>query len=164
MTTISTIRLPRRQAASRHDHIVRRFGLDIGLLEMLSLLGADRTAAATLINAISLDLGVATPSVTFHASRGPHTGYCMGPRDVLVARHGVGPVTAWETKRNKAWPVNGMIRLGDPASLSTVAHEFGHHLVHVLDRPTTPSHGKVWVGRFDMAGAAIAKQMRIRSG
>jgi len=48
-----------------------------------------------------------------------------------------------------------MIRLGDPTSLGTIAHELGHHLVHVLDPARTPDHGKRWVQRFDQAANAM---------
>ena len=99
------------------------------------------------------------PAATFHRGRSPHTGYCITPRSMAVARHGEDAVAAWEAT-NHPWPVHGSLRLGDPTALSTLAHEMGHHLVHVLDPPKTPAHGKRWVARLDEAAEAVDAVLR----
>ena len=54
-----------------------------------------------------------------------------------------------------ALPLDGAIRLGRTTTLMTLAHELGHHLVFHLESPSTPAHGRVWVGRFDEAASWI---------
>lgn len=134
---------------------MERFTRDHRLLTHLRDLGVNRDGAIRVVDQICSTFAIPAPELTFHRGRSPHTGYCVAPKHTASARHGADAVSRWEAA-HEPWPRNGMIRLGDPTSLATIAHEFGHHLVHFLERTTTPAHGKVWVARFDDAAAAIA--------
>lgn len=125
------------------------------LIVRLRSMGADREIATALVERAVATVEAAPPAVTFHGGRGPHTGYCRAPRARAVALSSERTVGAWEDEKGP-WPEHGMIRLGDPTSLGTVAHELGHHYVNVFDPISTPPHGKVWVARFDQAAAQIA--------
>lgn len=154
-STIPFIALPPFARRPRHENRVERFNRDHRLLTDLRDLGADRGAAARVVEHVCSIFSLPAPALTFHRGRSAHTGYCVAPRHAASARHGADAVGTWEAG-HEPWPRDGMIRLGDPASLATIAHEMGHHLTHCLERPTTPAHGKVWVARFDDAAAAIA--------
>ncbi len=136
--------------------MLRRFSRDPQLIVRLRQLGADRAAAIGLVDRATAGLGVGAPDVTIHGGRGPRSGYCMAPRSVATSALGESVVRAWEAAKGRRWPEAGMIRLGDPTSLGTIAHELGHHSVHLLDPSSTPAHGKVWVARFDDAAEAVA--------
>ena len=155
MAGITLQQLPRHDRLSRYQHMVLRFSRDAHSISELRNVGVGRPAAQTLIRQACAEFAVTEPLVTFHARRGPHTGYCMAPRQVMVSKIGEDPIASWESQKAKPWPETGMIRLGDPTSLETVTHELGHHLVNWLERPSTPPHGKVWVGRFDDAVAVM---------
>jgi hypothetical protein len=144
--------------------MVRRFSRDPALIARLRGWGLDRTSAADLIVQVTVAAGIASPVISFHGGRGPHTGYCMPPRDVAVAKADERTVAHWEQAKRRRWPEHGFIRLGDPTSAETIAHELGHHYVHVFDRPGTPPHGKVWVGRFDDAAGHVATLIDERIG
>lgn len=154
-STIDVIGLPPYSRRARHQHRVEQFSRDRRLLTDLRGVGVDRSAATRVVDHVSSTFSVPAPQLTFHRARSPHTGYCVAPRHAAFARHGADAVSTWEAS-HQVWPHNGMVRLGDPTSLATIAHEMGHHLVHFLERTTTPAHGKVWVGRFDDAAAAVA--------
>jgi CO/xanthine dehydrogenase Mo-binding subunit len=140
--------------------MLRRFSRDAMLIVRLRTVGVDRSTARALIERVAGELGAPPPDVTFHRGRGPHTGYCRHPRSRAVALGGEGFVAAWEMKKGP-WPEHGMIRLGDPSSLGTIAHELGHDLVNHFDATGTAPHGKVWVGRFDDAAALIDRLVRL---
>jgi hypothetical protein len=136
--------------------MLRRFSRDPQLLVNLRRVGVDRATATNLIQCVVSLAGAPVPDVTFHGGRGPHTGYCQPPRAIAVATTDEHTIASWERSKRSIWPANGMIRLGDPTSIGTIAHEVGHHYVHAFDRPDTASHGKLWVRRFDYAAAQIA--------
>jgi hypothetical protein len=146
-----------------YDYMVRRFSTDSALIVQLRKEGVERLTAAGLIQGMANDLGVTPPAVTFHGRRGPHTGYCQMPRWRAVAQTEESTVTNWERAKRRDWPDAGMIRLGDPTSLGTMAHELGHHLVNLLDDAKTPAHGKVWVARFDLAAATLERLATVGS-
>ena len=160
MPAIDIVVLPRHARRARHEHRVEGFSRDYRLLESLRELGVDREGASRLADLIASRWSVEAPLLTFHRGRGAHTGYCVAPRDVAVARHGNDAVIRWESA-NGAWAADGMIRLGDPTSLATIAHEFGHHLVHHLDPVATAAHGTRWVRRFDDAAETIRTLIRM---
>lgn len=155
MPEFSTFLLPAPAGGSRYDHMVRRFTRDAQAIDSLINRGVEPPEVGSAVRYLADTHDVMVPEVTFHGRRGAHTGYCMAPRPVIVARTGEGPVQQWEREKSRQWPDTGMIRLGNPTSLATVAHELGHHLVNVLHPPKTPVHGKVWVARFDEAAATI---------
>jgi hypothetical protein len=140
--------------------MLRRFSRDPVLIMRLRGIGVDRAAARALIEEVAFDAGAPPPDVTFHGGRGPHTGYCRQPRGRAIELSSERYLAAWEDEKGP-WPEHGMIRLGDPTSLGTVAHELGHHLVNVFDPASTPPHGKVWVARFDAAAAHIATLVKL---
>lgn len=159
---IETVTFIRPSPGARYDHMLRRFSVDAERIVRLRTLGVAREGARELVERVAGELDVAPPDVTFHAGRGAHTGYCQMPRGRAVALSGEGGVARWERAKRRPWPTNGMIRLGDPTSVGTVAHELSHHLVNALDPLTTPAHGKVWVGRFDDS-ARVVQQLVMAS-
>lgn len=148
--------------SSRHDHMVKRFSSSWATIAALRVVGVDRSTAAEVIDFVCDDLGVAPPTPSFHGGRGPHTGYCMPPRDQAVARTNEGQVLEWERGRGSVWPEYGLVRLGDPTALATVAHELGHHLAYLTEPVGTPAHGKRWVGHFDRAAVTIDRLLMDR--
>ncbi len=140
--------------------MLRRFSANPMLIVRLRTLGADRSTARALIDEVARRAGAPTPGATFHRGRGAHTGYCRQPRARAVEMSSERYVKAWEDQRGP-WPDHGMIRLGDPSSLGTIAHELGHHLVNVFEPVSTASHGKVWVARFDEAAAHVAEAVGV---
>ena len=151
---IDVIDLSHRDRRARHEHRVEEFSRNYSLLTSLRELGVDRAGASRLVDLIATQWSVTPPRLTFHRGRGAHTGYSVAPREVAVTRHGSDAVARWETT-NGPWTHEGTIRLGDPTSLATIAHEAGHHLVHHLDPVSTAAHGKRWVRRFDDAAEVI---------
>lgn len=118
---------------------------------------------AESIEMLTLDLcsafGVPIPRLKFHARRSPYTGACERPRHSWVDLLGEEEL---EFREQNGWgvvPETGAIRFGRIATLMTVAHEIGHHLVFHLDVSSTPAHGRVWVSRFDDAALAIVKRI-----
>lgn len=142
---------------ARHEHTLRRFSRRLAAITALGRLGVDREDARRLIEAVCDSLDLPAPLVTFHRGRSPFTGYCRKPRSNAVELWGEAAVVDWEKAKRQGWPPDGMIRLGDPTSLATVAHELGHHLVNHRERPATPGHGKAWVHWFDLAAAGVGR-------
>ena len=144
----------------RHEHRVRTFSRDYALLTGVG----DRYAiesdeARELTSIVAERFGVVEPELAFNRRRRPDTGQCWAPRRLAIEQHGEPQILAWERHYQREYPVNGQIRLGASTSLRTLAHELGHHLVHLLEPTRTPAHGKVWVGRFDDAMESIAERL-----
>jgi len=139
--------------------MLRRFSDRIPLIVSLRSWGVDRDGATDFVNGACDTLGVARPDVSFHGRRGAHTGYTRAPRMIAVANVGEAPIRTWEHSRKRAWPAHGMIRLGDPTSLGTLAHEIAHHCVFLHEPVRTPAHGKVWVRWFDRTAGVIAAML-----
>jgi hypothetical protein len=144
---------------NRFDHMVRRFSNERDLISRLRGLGVDRVGADQVLRLLASGAGIDAPDASFHRGRGPHTGFCMPPREVVVATAGEAWLSTWEGAKRRRWPEPGLIRLGEPTALGTIAHEFAHHMVHVFDPVSTPAHGKRWVERFDGAAVSIATVM-----
>ncbi len=136
--------------------MVRRFSRDPRLIFDLRAWAVDRQAATAVVAAVCHEFDSPIPEMTFHGRRGPHTGYYRSPRWKAVETVGELRIRRWEEDTGRPWPPAGMIRLGDPTSLGTVAHELGHHLAHHHEPVGTPEHGKRWVGWFDIAADGIA--------
>ena len=151
--TITPISPP---GGARHDHMLRRFSHHVDLLLDLRSWAADRSAAVALVRHVCRELDTPAPEVTFHRGRGLHTGYAQAPRHRAVQIFGEHRVRSWEQEKRRRWPSAGMVRLGDPTALGTVAHELGHHLVHHHEPLDTPAHGRRWVSWFDVAADSIA--------
>lgn len=137
----------------RHDGRVVRVSSDYARLRKLDHLLVDEDDARVTVAVVCETMGVPVPRLKFHARRSPFTGACEAPRgsvadDLTVVGKGTA---SGGTSRSE----HGAIRLGRSVTLMTLAHELGHHIVNHLDHPRTPSHGKVWVGRFDEVAAVI---------
>ena len=153
-TSESTKRIP------RHEHRVRTFSRNYNLISGLG----DRSTvesgeARELVRVVSKRFGVVEPDLAFNRRRRSDTGQCWAPRWLAVEQYGEWRIDAWERHYRRAYPQNGQIRLGTTTSVRTLAHELGHHLVHLLEPARTPAHGKVWVARFDDAMELIAERL-----
>jgi hypothetical protein len=146
----------------RHEHRVRTFSrayqliIDIGDCYVVE--AAD---VGDLVRHVCSVFSIPEPDLAFNVRRRSDTGQCWAPRSALVANHGEGRVAAWERHRRRPYPVSGQIRLGTTTTVRTLAHELGHHLVHLLEPVGTPAHGKVWVGRFDDAIECIVNHLGV---
>lgn len=163
MTTPMAIRLHplAPPAGARFDHMVRRFSRQPHLIFGLRRWGVDRDDATALVATVCDEVEVAPPAVTFHRGRGAHTGYYRSPRRIAVEVSSEARIRAWEEDRGRRWPLEGMIRLGEPAALGTVAHELAHHLTRRFEPVGTPNHGKRWVAWFDVAAGVLARHTRV---
>lgn len=145
----------------RHEHRVRTFSRDYDLITRLGDRYAVESDETTdLVRHVAARFGVTEPGLRFNRRRRPDTGQCWAPRRIASDLYGEERIVAWEDHYRRPYPPEGEIRLGTTTTLRTLGHELGHHLVHLLDPPHTPAHGKVWVSRFDDAMEAIADQVR----
>jgi hypothetical protein len=150
----STKRIP------RHEHRVRTFSRNYNLITGLGdRYIVESGEARELVRVVSKRFGVAEPDLAFNRRRRSDTGQCWAPRWLAIEQHGESRIDAWERHYRRAYPQNGQIRLGTTTSIRTLAHELGHHLVHLLEPARTPAHGKVWVTRFDDAMELIAEHL-----
>jgi hypothetical protein len=137
----------------RHDGRVVRVSADYARLRKLDHLLVHEDDARAAVAAVCATMAVPMPRLKFHARRSPFTGACEAPRRRVP--DGLMVVGGTKAPGGPSRSEHGAIRLGRSVTLMTLAHELGHHLVNHLDHPRTPSHGKVWVGRFDEAAAVI---------
>lgn len=151
----------RRGPVRRHDTRVQRFSRDYSLLLRLDGLAIDDKTAASLVEEVCWDTGVEAPKLKFHARRSQYTGATEQPRSLWVSSFGEADVRERERTTGRRIPPFGAIRLGRQSTLMTIAHELGHHFVFALEVPNTPAHGKIWIGRFDDAAAAIATRLAL---
>lgn len=145
---------PRR----RHWSRVLQFSRNPELILSLDSWASDAESLRVLIRDQCEAFGVPEPLLKFHARRSPYTGACERPRGSWVALIGEDELVFREANGWGSVPAHGAIRLGRTATLMTVAHELGHHLVFHLDPPSTPAHGRVWVSRFDEAARSVVSQ------
>jgi hypothetical protein len=134
---------------------VLQFSSNPDVLLMLDEIAVDDDSAKEVVTDLCRELGVPEPELKFHARRSPYTGACERPRSGWVHILGEAEVANRETNGWGMLPPDGAIRLGRTTTLMTLAHELGHHLIFHLDPPSTPAHGRVWVGRFDEAASWI---------
>ncbi len=138
--------------------------IDVELLRRLDLIVVDEAGATFATKRVCEEFEVPMPRLRFHARRSMFTGATEAPRFLWVTRLGEDEVTRREAGAWGPLPPNGAIRLGRKATLMTVAHELGHHLVHHMDPLTTPDHGSRWIERFDQAAAVIASGVTVAAG
>lgn len=144
----------------RHEHRVRTFSRNYALItEFGDHFTVECDDARELVSAVTERFGIVVPDLAFNRRRRLDTGQCWAPRWLAVEQHGESQILAWERHYRRPYPTNGQIRLGTTTSVRTLAHELGHHLVHLLEPARTPAHGKVWVGRFDDAMELIAEHL-----
>lgn len=146
---------PRR----RHWARVLQFSKNPERILDLDSWAADAESIELLTTDLSAQFGVPTPQLKFHARRSPYTGACERPRHSWVDLVGEEELRFREQNGWGKVPESGAIRFGRLATLMTLTHEVGHHLVFHLDAPSSPAHGRVWVGRFDDAALAITRQI-----
>lgn len=139
----------------RHEARVQRFSRDAVLLSRLDGLSVSDAEVPDIVLEVCSSLGVEAPKLKFHAKRSPYTGATEQPRWLLVDTYSRDRIDELEASMRTPYATFGAIRLGRTTTLMTVAHELGHHLVFALDPPSTPAHGRVWVGRFDDAALRI---------
>ena len=157
---IAASELTTRSRGARHDHMLTRFSVAPMRIVALRRLGVERDEAVRVIRLVCDAFATQAPSTTFHAGRGPHTGYTQMPLERAMATAKSTDIGAWQPANGKPWPRLGMIRLGDPSSLGTIAHELGHHLVNQHEPLRTAPHGKRWVHWFDAAAEVIERHTR----
>ena len=144
----------------RHEHRVRTFSRNYTLItELGDRYTVDSDEIRELVSRIAEQFDVVEPELVLSRRRRLDTGQCWAPRWLAVEQNGESRILAWEQHYRRAYPANGQIRLGATTSVRTLAHELGHHLVHLLEPVHTPAHGKVWVGRFDDAMDLIAESL-----
>lgn len=148
----------------RHEARVQRFSRDAPLLSKLDGLSVSDTEVPDIVLEVCSSLGVEAPKLKFHARRSPYTGATEQPRWLLVEMYGRDRIEELERSMRAPYAPFGAIRLGRTTTLMTVAHELGHHLVFALDPPSTPAHGRVWVGRFDDAALRIRRILARQHG
>ncbi|MFO7548195.1 MAG: hypothetical protein R6X29_04890 [Acidimicrobiia bacterium] len=121
----------------RHEHMLRRFSRDFGLLlELDHVVVADPTTICWIVEETSADLRLPPPELRVRANRAVHTGlYEPGSP--------------------------GRLRIGAVTTAGVIAHELGHHLVAHAAPPSTPGHGKVWVAAYDRAAERVAGRPEI---
>jgi hypothetical protein len=139
----------------RHDGRVARQSVDPVRLHRLDRLVVEEVDATVAVSHVCDSFSVPEPNLRFHARRSRFTGATERPRHIWVALLGEPELARRE---ENGWGVvldSGVMRLGRAASLMTIAHELGHHLVFWMDPAKTAAHGNVWVGRFDDAAAAM---------
>ena len=155
-TIESTNRIP------RHEHRVRTFSRNYGLIaDVGDRYAVEADEATVLVSLVVERLGVVAPDLKFNRRRRLDTGQCWAPRTHAIEANGEERILAWEQHYRRRYPVNGEIRIGATTTMRTLAHELGHHLVHLLEPVRTPAHGKVWVGRFDDAMELMTGMVRI---
>lgn len=148
------------QRIPRHEHRVRTFSRAYQLIiDVGDRYVVEATDVRDLVPHVCATFGVPQPDLAFNVRRRPDTGQCWAPRSALVETYGEGRVAAWERHRRRIYPDNGQVRLGTTTTVRTLAHELGHHLVHLLEPIGTPAHGKVWVQRFDDAIECIVNHL-----
>jgi hypothetical protein len=139
----------------RHWARVIQFSSGADRLLKLDEIAVDDASAEEIVADLCRESGVPEPKLKFHARRSPYTGACERPRSGWVDILGEAEVVSRERNGWGILPPDGAIRLGRTTTLMTLAHELGHHLVFHLEPPSTPAHGRVWVGRFDEAASWI---------
>jgi hypothetical protein len=146
---------PRR----RHWARVLQFSRNPERILDLDSWAGDTGSISLLTSDLCSQFEVPVPQLKFHARRSAYTGACERPRGSWIDLLGVEEL---ENRERNGWghvPETGAIRFGRTATLMTVAHEVGHHLVFHRDAPSTPAHGRVWVSRFDDAALAITRRI-----
>ena len=148
----------------RNEHWQRRFSEDFRLIEKLRELSAEPDGARSLVAEVCETFEVPMPEFAFNRRRKVHNGLYETPRSHKLMRNGSENVVAFEKERGKSFSEVGVIRLGNPASVATVAHEVAHHAVHHREHWATPSHGRIFVAWNDRTAGLIAQRLGIGSG
>ncbi len=145
----------------RYEHWQRRFSEDFSLIERLRGFVVEPDGAESLVAEVCEAFEVPMPEFAFNHRRKVHNGLYELPRSHTMMWSGGERLAALEKKRGKPFSEAGVIRLGNPASVGTVAHEVAHHVVQHQEHWETPSHGKVLVGWNDRTVVLIAERLGV---
>ncbi len=145
----------------RNEHWQRRFSEDFALIERLRKFAVEPYGAESLVNEVCEAFEVPMPEFAFNRRRKVHNGLYEPPRNHQLIWSGGEKLAELEEKRGKPFSEAGEIRLGNPASVGTVAHEVAHHVIHHQEHWETPSHGKVFVAWNDRTVALIAERLGV---
>jgi hypothetical protein len=145
----------------RNEHWQRRFSEDFALIEKLLEFAVEPDGAESLLNEVCEAFEVPMPEFAFNSRRKVHNGLYEPPRNHKLMWNGGEKLAALEKERGKTFSEAGVVRLGVPASVGTVAHEVAHHVVHHREHWETPSHGRVFVAWNDRTVALIAARLGV---
>ena len=145
----------------RNEHWQRRFSEHFALIERLREFAVEPDGAESLVAGVCEAFEVPKPEFAFNRRRKAHNGLYELPRSHKLMWSGGERLAALEKERAKPFSEAGVIRLGNPASVGTVAHEVAHHVVHHREHWETPSHGRVFVAWNDRAVALIAERLGV---
>ena len=147
----------------RNDHWQRRFSDDFALIKQLREFAVEPDAAEILVAEVCDSFDVPMPEFAFNRRRNVQNGLCELPRSHKLRWSGSEKVHELEKERRKPFSEVGVIRLGNPASVGTVAHEAAHHVVHHREHWETPSHGRIFVVWNDKTATLIAERLRLKA-
>jgi len=151
-TTVQLTDVPERFT---HHQRIADFSADLDAIVAWSHHGVTAEDSRRIISQVCARFEVPVPATLFHPRRSPHTGVTWAPRWHRTLA--IGEKVAAAEEQGRPWPEHGEIRVGSVTAVSTLAHELGHHLVHHREPFGTAPHGKVFVGWFDQALAAVVK-------
>ena len=140
-----------------HHQRIADHSADLDAIVAWSHHGVTADDSQRIISQVCARFEVPVPATLFHPRRSPHTGATWAPRWHRTLAIGEEATAAEEQKRGRSWHEHGEIRVGSITSVSTLAHELGHHLVHHREPFGTAPHGKVFVGWFDQALASVVE-------
>ena len=146
----------------RNEHWQRRFSEDFALILRLREFSVEPDGARRLVAEVCGEFEIPMPEFAFNRRRKIHNGMYETPRSHKLMMIGAEKVLAFETERGKGFSEVGVIRLGNPTSVGTVAHEAAHHVVHHREHWQTPSHGRVFVAWNDQTAALITERLGFR--
>jgi hypothetical protein len=145
----------------RNEHWQRRFSEDFALIERLREFAVEPYGAESLVNEVCEAFEVPMPEFAFNRRRKVHNGLYEPPRNHKLIWSGGEKLAELEEKRGKPFSETGVIRLANPVSVGTVAHEVAHHVVHHREHWATPSHGRIFVAWNDRTVALIAARLGV---
>ena len=145
----------------RNEHWQRRFSENFALIGKLHEFTVEPDQAESLVADVCQAFEIPMPEFAFNRRRKVHNGQCERPRSHKLMWSGSVKLAEMEKERGRPYSEVGVIRLGNPASIGTAAHEAAHHLVHHREHWETPSHGKIFVAWNDQTVALIAESLGI---
>lgn len=161
MTDVVAVARISPPARMRNEHWQRRFSEDFALIEKLRGFAVEPDGAGSLVAEVCRAFEVPLPDFAFNRRRKVHNGMYEPPRSHHLKWAGSVRLVELENQRGKPFSEVGVVRLGNPASAGTIAHEAAHHLVHHREHWKTPSHGRVFVVWNDQTAVLVADRLGI---